>query len=239
MTSPAESTRPVPSTPSVTGRLVAKDLYLFRWLILGTLFAGVGSLALSSFVGGDGETSGPNVGILLFMTTMIAFGIFLAMYGILKERQDKTQLFVLSLPVSAAQYSNAKVWAALVAFLVPWSALTAGVVALTALSGEPEGGMPFFVVMMTFFLVNFCLLLALVVISKSELVAIAGILITNVSVTLFLVQVGRLPGVAEHRQGAVAVWSPTILAVLGVELAVILLSLALAFYLPSRKKDFV
>lgn len=224
---------------SVVRRLVAKDLYFFRWLIVGTLVTGVASLALSSLVGGDPQKSGPNVGILIFMTTVIAFGIFVAMFGILKERQDKSQLFVLSLPVSPAQYSFAKTCAALVAFLAPWGALTAGVFAVTALSGEPMGGMPFFVVMMTFFLCNFCILLALVVISKSELVAVAGILVTNLSVTLFLVQVGRLPGVAEHSAGEFAVWSPTILAVLAIEIAVIALALGLALWFPSRKKDFV
>ena len=39
--------------------------------------------------------------------------------------------------------------------------------------------------------------------------------------------------------GAVAVWSPTILGVLAIEAALILAALALAFYLPSRKRDFV
>mgnify|MGYP001558662857 CR=1 FL=1 len=228
-----------PARRSIVGRLVAKDLYLYRWLITGALVGGVLSLVLSHFSEGDNVSTGPNVGILLFMTTIIAFGIFVAMFGILKERQDKSQLFVLSLPVSPAHYFAAKTWAALLAFLVPWVVLTVGVVALTALSGQPQGPIPFFVVMMTFFLGNFCLLLALVVNTKSELAAIAGVLITNVSVTLFLVQVGRLPGVAEHRLGAAAVWSPAILTVLGVELALILLSLGLAFYLPSRKKDLV
>lgn len=224
---------------SIVGRLVAKDLYLYRWLIASALIAGVVSLVISRFSEGDNVDTGLNIGIFLFMTTIIAFGIFIAMFGILKERQDKSQLFVLSLPVSPAQYSMAKVWAALIAFLVPWLVLTAGVVVATVLSGGPNGGIPFFVLMMTFFLTNFCLLMAVVVITMSELWSIAGILITNVSVTPFLAKVGNLPGVAGRSQDALATWSPTILTVLGIEIALILLSLGLAFYLPSRKKDFL
>jgi hypothetical protein len=226
------------SRHSIFRRLIVKDLYLYRWLILATLLAGVVSLVLTRFEDGDGVSTGPNVGFLLFLTTIIAFGVSLPLL-VLKEHQTKSELFVLSLPVSAAQYSLAKVAGALVAFLVPWTALTGGVVALTALTSAPDGGLPFFVTMMIFLLGNFCLLMALSVITRSEIVTIAGILVTNVSVTLFLIQLGRLPEVAGHSLDEVATWSPRILTVLAVELAWIALSLALAFYLPSRRKDAV
>lgn len=226
------------SRPSITGRLILKDLYLYRWLIAGALLAGLASLVLSRFVEGDGVDTGPNLGFLLFLTTIIAYGVSLPMI-VLKEHQNRSELFVLSLPVSPAQYSFAKVAAALVAFLVPWTALTAGVVALTALSPAPDGGIPFFVAVMTFLLGNFCLLTALTVVTRSEIAAIAGILVTNVSVSLFLFRLGRLPGVAGRFQDASATWSPQILTVLVIELALILLSLALALYLPSRRKDSV
>jgi hypothetical protein len=228
----------IPSRPSILGRLVAKDLYLYRWLILATLVAGVVSLVLTRFGEGDGVSTGPNLGFLLFLTVVIAFGVSLPML-VLKEHQTRSELFVLSLPVSAAQYSFAKVAAALVAFLVPWTALTGGVVVLTLAGPAPDGGLPFFVALMTFLLGNFCLLTALAVITRSELATIAGILVTNVSVTVFLIQLGRLPGVAGRSRDAAATWSPQILTVLAVELALILLSLALAFYLPSRRKDSV
>ena len=48
-----------------------------------------------------------------------------------------------------------------------------------------------------------------------------------------------LPGIREYVDGPIAVWSPTILTILGVEAAVIVLSLGLAFFVQSRKKDFV
>ena len=222
---------------SILGRLVAKDLYLYRWLILATLLAGIASLVLLAWSDGDGAT-GLNLGFLLFLTVIIAFGCSLPMI-LLKEHQTRAQLFVLSLPVSLAQYSIAKVAAALLAFLVPWAALTGGVVVLTLSSAAPDGGLPFFVALMTFLLGNFCLLTALTVITMSEVAAIAGILVTNVSVTVFLVHLAKLPGIAGRSQEADAVWSPQVLTVLGLELVVILLSLALAFYLPSRRKDFV
>lgn len=219
---------------SIVGRLIAKDLHLFRWLIAGALAAGIASLAISTVVPGDNVTTGLNVGILLFITTIITFGIFITMVGILKERQDRSRLFVLSLPVSPAQYAIAKVSAALVAFLGPWLVLTGGVVVLTLLSGGEQGGIPHFVVMMMLFLTNFCVLVAVVVITMSELWAIAGILVTNTTVPVFLAWFGSL---AARRGDSAATWNPTILSVLAVEAAVILLSLGLAYIIPSRKKE--
>lgn len=224
------------SQGSITGRLIARDLYHYRWLILGTLIAGAASLVLARLDESDGISTGPNVGFLLLLTTVIVLGVSLPML-VLQEHRTKSDLFVLSLPVSAAQYSFAKVASALVAFLVPWTALTGAVVLLTALSPAPDGPLPFFVAVMTFLLGNFCLLTALAVITRSEPAAIAGILVTNFSVTIFLSRLARLTGVAGRAKDAVATWSPEVLAVLAFELVVILVSLALAFYVPSRRRD--
>ncbi|HMM34068.1 MAG TPA: hypothetical protein PKA62_04950 [Thermoanaerobaculia bacterium] len=224
------------SRRSITGRLIARDLHGYRGLILGALVASAASLVLTRLDGGDGISTGPNVGFLLLLTTIIVLGVSLPML-VLLEHRTKSHLFVLSLPVSPAQYSFAKVASALVAFLLPWTAITGGAVAVTALSPAPDGSLPFFVATMTFLLVNFCLLMALTVITRSEPAAIAGILVTNFSVTVFMSRLGRLPGVAGRTKDAVATWSPEVLAVLAVELVVILLSLALAFYVPSRRRD--
>lgn len=224
---------------SIFGRLVAKDLYLYRWLMAGTFAAGAGSLVLSGLSEADNVTTGLNVGIVLFMTTIITFGVLVPMLGILKERQDGSELFVLSLPVSPAQYRMAKIVAALIAFLTPWLALTGGAIAATAISGRPGGGIPGFVAMMVLFLANFCVLMAVIVITMSEVWAVAGILVTNVSVPLFLAWISRQPGVAAHRHDPVATWTPTVLSVLGVEVALIALSLVLAVAVPSRRRDLV
>ena len=176
----------------------------------------------------------------MFMTTIVALGVFIAMYGILAERKEKSLLFVLSLPVSPQQYTTAKVLAALIAFLVPVLVLAASPSRLNlAFDPPPNGEMPLTVAMMGLFLANFCILVALMLVTGHEAWAVAGILITNLTVPVFMSVVTGLPGVAEHIQGPVVVWSPTILAILGSEAAVSVLALGLAFYVQSRKKDFV
>lgn len=223
---------------SITRRLIAKDLYLYRWFVAAALLAGGLAVILMPAKPGDGD--GVNLGFIVFITAVIALGIFIALYGLLKERQDKSLQFVLGLPLSAAQYAAAKVAAALIAFGVPWVILTLGITVLTfASDGAPDGAIPPFLAMMAFFLANFCLLLALVLATMSEAWAIAGILITNTAVPVVLGVIFGLPGIAEQRQQEALVWTPEILAVIVISVAVAVVSLALALYIRSRKRDIL
>ena len=80
---------------------------------------------------------------------------------------------------------------------------------------------------------------ALVAIARSELWAVVGILVTNVSVTPFLVHLGQLPGVAGRTGETAATWSPEVLTLLAIEAAWVVVALALALWLPTLKRDFV
>src|SRR5690606_12868048 len=113
---------------SIVGHLILKDLFLLRWLSLGTIAGGVaaaGLMALSPmpFSGGG----------ILVICARIVLNIFLVMLGVVQERKDKAALFVLSLPVSPAQYAVAKVAASTIAFMVPWAIVSASVVLVIVL----------------------------------------------------------------------------------------------------------
>ena len=180
------------------------------------------------------------IGFILLLTSIVALGVFIAIYGIMTERKEKTLLFVLSLPISTTQYTAAKVASSLIAFLIPWLVLTLTIVVLTVALDEPlDGRLPFTVTMMFFFLANFCVLIAVLLISGTEVWSVVGVVFTNILVSVYLTTVQQLPGIREYLEGPIAVWSPTILTILGVEAAVIALSLGLTFFVQSRKKDFV
>jgi hypothetical protein len=138
------------------------------------------------------------------------------------------------------QYSTAKIAASLIAFLIPWLVLTVTILVISAaFDPPPDGSIPFTVAMMLFFLANFCVLVALLLITESEYWAIAGILGTNFGVAVYMNTVYNLPAIQAHTDGPVAVWNRTVLTIIGVEAAVIVVSLGLAFLVQSRKKDFV
>ena len=84
-----------------------------RWTV-GALAAGGGSLAImpitpvASYVGG-----------VAFVCVLVILNIVLVMNGVVQERKDKVQLFILSLPVSTTQYTTAKVIANVIALGAP------------------------------------------------------------------------------------------------------------------------
>jgi ABC-2 type transport system permease protein len=220
---------------SIVWRLIAKDLYLYRWLMGATLGVGFASL----FIPRIGE--GPNnITLILLLTSVVALGIFIGIYGIMNERKEKSLLFVLSLPISTMQYTIAKVGAALIAFLIPWAILTGTIVVLTlTFDPPPDGMLPSSLTMMLFFVANFCVLITLALIAHTEFWSVAAIMATNISVSFYMTTVPGLPGIREHLNSPTPVWSPAVLTVLGVEATVIVLSLAALFFFQSKKKDFL
>ena len=218
---------------SIVWRLIAKDLYLYRWLIAGTLLVGLASIFVSN-AGGAFRT----IAFILVVTCIVALGVFLGIFCVLTERQTRSVLFVLSLPVSPMQYTTAKVAASLIAFLITWVGLTGTIIWSTiAFDPPPDGSLPSAVAMLLFFLANFCFLLSVGLVTTSEFWAIAGILGTNTAVPVFMTTV--LPVIAVGNDGPVAVWSPAIMTTLAIEVAVIVLSLSIALYVQARRKDHV
>jgi len=213
---------------SITRRLIAKELYLYRGLILGTLLAGLAALLLS----GQGGTLGM-VGGILFLTVLVVHSAFLALHSLFTERKSRSLLFVLSLPLSPLQYARAKICACLIAFLLPWVLLLLALVGLTLVfAPEDTARLPSAMVLMGLLLANFCLLLGIALVSDSELWGIAGIVATNTTIPVLSAAV--LPRVAG--EGG---WNFALTLALGIEAAVAAGAIALALHLYARKSDFV
>jgi ABC-2 type transport system permease protein len=219
---------------SVVARLVRKDLYLLRWLIAGSI--GVGLVA-AAVTGINPVLSG--VGRIAFLSNVVALGIFLGMYSVVQERKDKSLLFALSLPISPRQYALAKLIAILIAFIVPWTVLMISGIAVTAATAAPNGGIPTIVVVMVFLLGNFVLFLAVALSTDKEPWIVAAILLTNISISLFVGLLDMLPSIAGHREDSAPYWSQAALNILWIEAAMIAASIVVALLVQSERKDFI
>ena len=139
----------------LTRKLIAKDFYLNRWLIIGSTVAGLAGLLIAA----EGKVRF-NIGMLIWLTTIVAFGVVLAMFAIANERKERALQFVLSLPLSHGDYVRIKVVGLLLCFLVPWLMLSAGAVALIAVMPNlPDGLLPFAVLLCGFLLANYSVVL--------------------------------------------------------------------------------
>ena len=125
-------------------RLVATELYLQRWMI--AVATGLGLAALSLSWGGKLTST---VGFIAWLTTVISFGVMLPMFSVLRERKDRSLLFVLSLPLSPRDYVRAKLFGVALCFFIFWLVMGAAAIATNAGSTliltEPD--MPFLLAM--------------------------------------------------------------------------------------------
>jgi ABC-2 type transport system permease protein len=219
----------------VSRKLIAKELYVNRWFIAGGALAGVASILLAA----TGKM-GFNVGALTWLTTIIATGVMLGIYGIMNERKEHALQFVLSLPLSIAEYVRAKMLGLTACFLVMWLASSAAALVLVfAKQSVPDGIAPYTILLCVFMLANFVVVLCGSIHAQSEALTSAVIIVTNMGVSIFMFTVAPLPGIEKYMWGPAPVWTSTFWMVLGCELAVLALAFTLPFFLAARRRDFI
>lgn len=220
---------------TVTRKLIAKELYVHRRLLAGAAVAAVAAMAIAPL----GRT-GFNVGALTWLTTIIAVGLMLAIYGVANERKERSLELVLSLPLAPRDYVRAKLLGLTSCFLGPWLVASAAALLLVIGSDQvPSGMAPFTVLLCGYLLTNFALVLAGALHARSEAAMTALVIATNMGVTLFLFLVGGIDGIRRHLDGPVAVWTPEFWIVLAAELAVLAIALTLPLVFAARRRDFV
>lgn len=216
-------------------QLIAKDLDLNRKFIPAVVVAGIASMVIASL-----SEFAFFVGSLLFITTLVAFGIMIAMYSVAQERDKKVHLFVLSLPVTSAQYTLAKILSSVLCFALPWAVLFVVLVtAILGLESVKDGYLPYVTLVMMYFLCNFCMFLALITVSSSEKFMVAAILLTNVCITIALQALARIPSIAQTMETEQIVWSSTAIGLVFAEVVFCISCLAAAVYIQQQKTDLV
>jgi ABC-2 type transport system permease protein len=221
---------------SMIKRLILKDWYLQRWMILASLLGGVIALGIVC-LGGQAAFF---VGLLLLLTTLIAVGAQLAIATIVNERKEQTLSFVMSLPISHREYTIAKLLGTLIIFLAPWLFLVLGSFALFAVPhGIPHGLFPYTAIMATEILVSTSFIIGVALVTESQGWTVAAVMVGNILINLIGYYVAHLPGIAKGMSGSLVMWSSTASTALGIEFAAIALMLCLTFFFQSRKKDFL
>lgn len=221
---------------SVFWALVRKDIYLARGLII----IGVVAALVAFVLMGRGKV-GFAIGGVLFLTTSMASGIFIAMLGILTDRVSQSRLFALSLPISGRQFDLAKLVSVFLTYAIVWSVLTALVFAAFLLPPADQverGRLVSGLLIQGCILALFSVVVAWLFAVKSEVLSGISILIVNITFTLFMVKIGQ-PEVAKPWSTDTIVWTPFALGMLATEALVLFGSLAVAVLVISRRRDHV
>ena len=219
----------------ITRKLIAKALHVNRWFLAGAAAAA----ALSAFACSFGRAAF-NIGGLTWLTTVIALGVMLAIYGVMHERKERSLEFVLSLPLSVGEYVRAKMAGLLLCFLLPWLAATISAVLLVLADPDvADGLLPYVLLLCAFLFANFAVVLCGAMHVTSEAAVAALIIVTNMFVSVFMFTVGALPELQKFMEGPVPVWNATFWTVLAVEIAIFIIAITLPLLTAARRRDFI
>ena len=217
-------------------RLVLKDWYLQRWPVAGTLAGGIASVALVA----AGTAAATYMGFVLILSVLIIIGVHLAMATVLSERKEQTLAFVMSLPISAREYTAAKMIGNLSMFLIAWLTLVgASVAVILGRASLPDGSIPVTIVMLGEIFVSTCVVLGVALVSESQGWTIAALIGGNLFVNYFIFALFRVPAIAAAAKSEAIVWSGPVLWLLLGETGALLLVITLTFVLQNRTTDFI
>ena len=221
---------------SIVPRLVAKDWYLLRWAIFGYLGGGVASLLLLA-MGGEAAF---NAGSILIITLLIALGMHVVMATVVGERIEHTLPFVMSLPVSIAQYTMAKIVANASIFLGAWLLLALGVSGVVLLRpGVPHGLIVLSTITLLYLLMSYFVLLATALTTESMGWTIGTVVVGNILLNFLMYALAHVPSIQRTYASQQAVWSSEAISVVAGEVVVILAALVVTFIVQARKTDFL
>lgn len=220
---------------SLVPTLIRKDLQLTWPFLAVSLGAGAGALALWQ-LGSQALAIAATVG---FFIVLILLGI-VPMMMIVNERKKQTLAFIMSLPITATQYAVAKLVTALSMFLLPWLMLIGTALTLIVSRDDvPNGILPLALTLMIIPLIGFLIQTSVAIVSESETRSVFAMGAVNVSYSFVWIAITVTPGLTRDLTSAVPVWNETVLSVLGAEILVVIVVLASALYLQSRKRDFI
>ena len=219
---------------SLVNQLIAKDLFLMRPMMLGALVLGGIGIGLMPF--------GPTqffVGWILILIAITLLGIFVTAIGLLTERKERVHLFVLTLPISPAQYLRAKLSANAIAFFVPWAILLVAALTLVATTDAANGFMPFLVMLFGYVVCYYAAYLGMGLVTDSGILGTLVIIIGNTSPVFLIPLFLRLSGITNDFVPPEAGWSGAVVGTLAGEIAFSVAALGIALVMRSRQRDLI
>lgn len=221
----------------IVTRLILKDWYLSRGL-LGAAIA-TGLLTLAAVAAARGTAIALILGIIVLVTILIGMGAVI-MSSMVNERKQQTLPFVMSLPISYLEYTTSKLVGSLLIFLVLWLALLLGIIAtILTTPWFSHGLIPFVVIMSVEILMSTCLIVAVSVTTESQGWTIGVAQIGGLALNVVGFSIVRLPGIGHTMSSHTIQWSRTSILLLLIEFSAIALMIGIAFFIQSRKRDFI
>lgn len=222
--------------PAMIAILIRKDLSLLGLPVLGYLAGGLLGISLMTL---DGR-GWFDAGSVVLITVLFGLGLHPCMATVVSERKEQTLAFVMSLPITPAEHTAAKIGVNLLMFFVPWTLLAAGTAAVVLLRPSvPDGLLPFGAILFGALAVVAIAVLSVAVATESIPLTIGAQVTFNLLFHAVLFGTSHVRAIGGNKDSATAVWNEAVALILGAELALGACMLAATLWLRSRKTDFL
>lgn len=215
---------------------MVKDWSFNRRPISLFVAGGVASLGVVAW----GGQTGFFIGSILLLVALMSVGMQLVFTTVIYERKEQTLPFIMSLPITSAEYATAKILANVTIFLGAWIALAAMMIlVILGRDALPNGLIPFAVVILMELFMGYAVILAVALITESEGWTIFALVISNIFLNFFMYKVSHIPAITAVMNGPDTAWPRAAVGLLAGEIGVIVLLIVATYAVQVRKKDFL
>lgn len=215
--------------------LVIKDFQIYQ----KQLAAFVAGMLLALSLIGMAKPWPFAVGSLLLLVLLISIGSFSIQALLVAERKEQTVPFIMSLPVTPMDYYWGKLLGTLAIYLVPFTLVAGGSIALVLGTPLPDGLLVYFVLIYGFLLTCFCVTLCIAIAVASEAWIMFTMMALMTLVGPYIFAIGRVAQIGSNLNTDNIVWGAPAIGLLAAQLAVIAIVLGVTSWVHSRKTAFL
>ena len=124
-------------------------------------------------------------------------------------------------------------------FIVPWLAILACTVAAISFTQIPGGLIPLSCILCVFFLLSYCVVWSVGLVTESEKIVLFVMIAFNCSISQVFYFLGKAKAISQYYTNPTAVWNSSSVSVIVGEFLVIAIALITALYLQTRKTTFL
>jgi hypothetical protein len=183
---------------------------------------------------------GLNLGFTLIVTPMGTLGLVLLMQTSVFEKAKSTQQFIMSLPVTVTDFTLAKLLVNIPVFAAVWIAGTSTAFCFAYwLDLLPVGSVPYVTMIFLGVFVAYICILCVSLLSQSLGMTVIAIMFFEMLTAAYLWLVLLLAPIRSVVNGPDIVWNSTAIAIVAIQAAVAISSVAATLFFQSRKRDFI
>lgn len=226
---------------SIIPQLVKKDFLIMRKTILIFCLISLSSIAILSILFGRMPNWVlVNIAFMLLLAPAATCGIVLLMKTIVFEKEKSTQLFILSLPVTAKEFTKAKLLINLPVFGAFWLVVSAVAFYFAfGLGVFPQGTVPFITMVFLGVFVAYTCILSVSLLFQSMAITVLSIMIFELGTSAYLWVIVFLDPIQNYVYGPNSVWNSTAITIVATQTLVAIVTIVLTLHIQNKKQDFI